>query len=578
MASRRFRARRSLGNNLNDSARRLSYLEKRPSPKRLQPQVVTTDKIYRAAIVTDTIANTAVVEEKIETNAVSTRTIDEFAVTNSEVADSAVNNRTIETDAIDARTIRANAITADEISANAIIAGKISADAITAREISANSITADEISANAIIAGKISADAITSREISANAITASEISANAIVAGKISADAITSREISANAITADEISANAITAGKISADAITAREIQANAITASEISANAITAGKISADAITSREISANAITASEISAGSITTSKIVATGISANVLTSGTIDAGTINVTNVNATNITTGILTGRTVRTTGGGDRVELSNTNELRYYVSGGIRASMFPTGVGVRIQSGPANMFVGGGSFQVTAGDSYFSVSASVPKSAYPLFANGGMQIEGNARIIGSIIHLGLVGTTPLNFATFNGPLIGLQGAQYVAIAKPTSLAGPPGPPGPTGPTGPKGPPGPPSDARLKKAVAPASLGLSFINMLRPVSFEWSDKKYEAGPGTQYGLIAQEVQSVLDKIGGKAYGLVYDNTTEFVETESGKDTVKGLDYYQLISPVIKSIQELDARVTALENERK
>jgi hypothetical protein len=367
-------------------------------------------------------------------------------------------------------------------------------------------------------------------------------------------------------------------AGKISADAITSREIQANAITADEISANAITAGKISADAITSREISANAITATEISAGSITTNKIVATGISANVLSSGTIDAGVINVTNVNATNITTGVLTGRTVRTTAGGDRVELSNTNELRYYVSGGIRANMFPTGVGVRLQSGPANIFVGGGSFQVTAGDSFFSVSASIPKSAYPLFANGGMQVDGNLRVLGSFIPLGLVGTTPLAFASFNGPLLGLQGAQMVTITKPTSLAGPPGPTGPIGPPGPIGPAGPPSDARLKKAVAPASLGLSFINMLRPVSFEWSDKKYEVAAGTQYGLIAQEVESALAAAGGKNYGLVFNNKNEFIEKDGIKEPVKGLDYYQLISPVIKSIQELDARVTALENERK
>jgi hypothetical protein len=108
--------------------------------------------------------------------------------------------------------------------------------------------------------------------------------------------------------------------------------------------------------------------------------------------------------------------------------------------------------------------------------------------------------------------------------------------------------------------------------------LKKAVAPASLGLSFINLLRPVSFEWSDKQYEVGAGTQYGLIAQEVETALSKVGGSDYGLVYNKKDEFVATSTGREPVKGLDYYQLISPLIKSVQELDARVTALENERK
>jgi hypothetical protein len=93
------------------------------------------------------------------------------------------------------------------------------------------------------------------------------------------------------------------------------------------------------------------------------------------------------------------------------------------------------------------------------------------------------------------------------------------------------------------------------------------------------MLRPVSFEWKDSKYEVGAGTQYGLIAQEVEAALSKTGGKNYGLVYNNKNENLTTEQGtQEPVKGLDYYQLISPVIKSIQELDARVTALETERK
>jgi hypothetical protein len=533
VASRRFRERRSLGNMMSGSDRRLAYLEKRPGPKRLQPQVVTTDKIFRSAVVTDVIATGAVVEEKIDDNAVSTRTIEEFAVTNDEIANSAVSNRTIETDAIDARVIRANAITADEISADAITAGKISADAITAREISANAITADEISANAV--------------------TASELSANAVIAGKISADAITAREISANAITASEISANAITAGKISADAITAREIAANAITAEQISANAITAAKISA--------------------GSITTNKISANGISANVLTSGRIDAGVINVTNVNATNITTGVLSGRTVRTGSGGNRVEMSNTDEIRFYVNGVNQASIFPVGTGARLVGGQSNIFVGGGLVQLNAGNATFSASSQTPRDSFPFRTDVGMEIGGSLRVNGGISATGLPSIRNLG----SNPLLALFGTSLVPVNAP-SITGPPGPPGPPGPRGLPGPPGPPSDARLKRAVAPTALGMAFINTLRPVSFEWKDGKYGSGPGVQYGLIAQEIELAMSEAGVQNYGLVYTGSETLV-TESGEvSKIKGVDYYQLIAPVIKSIQELDTRVTALENERK
>jgi hypothetical protein len=256
-------------------------------------------------------------------------------------------------------------------------------------------------------------------------------------------------------------------------------------------------------------------------------------------------------------------------------------MSNTDEVRFYVSGDIQARMEPTGIGLSITSGSGRLFVGGGLVQITAGDSVFSASSSVPKSSLPFILNGGTEVRGRISVDGNVSFSGLPTATYAGV----GNLLGLTGTTVFSVPKPSSLAGPPGPagpkgpPGPPGPTGPTGPKGPPSDARLKRAVAPASLGLSFINMLRPVSFEWKDSKYEAGPGTQYGLIAQEVEAVLSKTGGKNYGLVYTNNNEYVTTEQGtQEPVKGLDYYQLISPLIRSIQELDARVTALETERK
>jgi hypothetical protein len=253
-------------------------------------------------------------------------------------------------------------------------------------------------------------------------------------------------------------------------------------------------------------------------------------------------------------------------------------MSNTDEVRFYVSGAIQARMEPTGIGLSISSGSGRVFVGGGLVQITAGDSQFSASSTVPKSSLPFILSGGTDVRGRIAVGGSVTFSGLP------TATYEGVsnLLGFQGTTVFSIPKPSSLAGPPGPkgpPGPPGPTGPTGPTGPKSDARLKKAVAPAALGLSFVNLLRPVSFEWKDPSHETGSGTQYGLIAQEVEDALSKAGGDNYGIVYSNNSDYLTTEQGtQEPVKFLDYYQLISPVIKSIQELDARVTALETERK
>lgn len=106
----------------------------------------------------------------------------------------------------------------------------------------------------------------------------------------------------------------------------------------------------------------------------------------------------------------------------------------------------------------------------------------------------------------------------------------------------------------------------------SDAREKTNIAVSDLGLDFINTLTPRSYKWINRQNvpnEAGTGvvptpgvrTHYGLIAQEVETAL---GGKDFaGFVYDP----------EDDHYGLRYDQFIAPLIKAIQELNAKVEAL-----
>jgi hypothetical protein len=97
------------------------------------------------------------------------------------------------------------------------------------------------------------------------------------------------------------------------------------------------------------------------------------------------------------------------------------------------------------------------------------------------------------------------------------------------------------------------------------------VSPVGLGLSFINKLTPVSFAWN----EQADSVQYGLIAQDVEKLMSSEGIENYGLVFRDENELApEPGLAPSPVRRIDYNQLISPVIKSIQELSLRVDDLE----
>ncbi len=457
---------------------RLRYIEKRPAAKRLQAQVITTEKIYRAAVVTDTINNNAVLEEKIDTNAVSTRTIDANAVTNSELNNNAVQNRNIITDAINARTIQADAIVADKISANAITAS--------------------------LIQGK-----------------------------KINLQA---------------------TLGATQRVELDSQGLQAYN------------------------------------SVGDITVEINGSTGL---------INATTINVVNLNASNITVGTLSGRTVQTrspvTGDPSRVELDGgQSTMSIYGSSGTRLGV------IQATSAPAAPGGAAGSgFLLTNGNQSFPMVSLVPNNVLLYNTNGGfavtsagsavtnsffavgpqVAVNGTFAVIGtSLFAAGVTFTSTIRGSNLSGSGTGLA---YISsngtisrgpfIAGPTGPKGPPGPPGPPGPRGAPGAPGGKSDSRLKQKISPVGLGLSFINKLTPVSFEWNEQK----DAVQYGLIAQDVEKLMSSEGIENYGLVFRDENELApEPGLGPTPIRRIDYNQLISPVIRSIQELSQRVDRLE----
>ena len=94
----------------------------------------------------------------------------------------------------------------------------------------------------------------------------------------------------------------------------------------------------------------------------------------------------------------------------------------------------------------------------------------------------------------------------------------------------------------------------------SDRNLKMNFGSAP-GLAFVKGLAPVSFSWKD----ADLGDSWGFVAQDVEALCD-----AQSLSSQTLVDTVE-----DGTKYLDYTIILAPVVNAIQELAARVEALEN---
>jgi hypothetical protein len=105
----------------------------------------------------------------------------------------------------------------------------------------------------------------------------------------------------------------------------------------------------------------------------------------------------------------------------------------------------------------------------------------------------------------------------------------------------------------------------------SDERDKTSIEDLPYGLDFVDSLKPRKFIWDHRAETNRDGEEFfsankgkkdiGFIAQELQSVDDDF----LNLIYDSNPEKLEATYGR----------LIPVLVKAIQDLSAKVTALEN---
>ena len=111
----------------------------------------------------------------------------------------------------------------------------------------------------------------------------------------------------------------------------------------------------------------------------------------------------------------------------------------------------------------------------------------------------------------------------------------------------------------------------------SDKRFKKNIETSTAGLSFIEDLRPVTYNWKNKgeipnwskAYQEGSEEQYrnskhnhGFIAQEVKASLDKAGVSEFG-------GWKEDQFG---VQQVSREMFVIPLVKAVQELSTKLDA------
>lgn len=110
----------------------------------------------------------------------------------------------------------------------------------------------------------------------------------------------------------------------------------------------------------------------------------------------------------------------------------------------------------------------------------------------------------------------------------------------------------------------------------SDQQEKNTITDSDLGLDFVNRLAPKSYIFNGKTR-----THYGLIAQDVETVLSDISKETSEFAGFIKEDISEGQDGSQYRYGLRYTEFVGILIKALQEADdkidaltARVTALE----
>lgn len=567
MPSRRRSANKNLGNNLSDVQRRIRSLERRPARSRLGAKSVTTAAIGAEVITPEQVNFGTVV---VGSPGDITDPKDGQLVINPNDGSVSVYNG--DNDSF----IDIGDPQAFDLSVTAFAAANTAVQTANGKNKVTYSLAAPGTTANTagdiwwqynasnIIIGQWAGLGGTSWQ--ANTI------GNAVVAN-----------LDAGKITAGFLDAARINAGTITSTMIATTALDARTITGSTVRTSAganrveMNTSGLFVYSNNSPVVSLNASGTASFS-GSVTASSFTATGLIDGGV-GGDIATGTItdlNIGSLNASKITAGTLTGReinngngTFQVTSAGALTASSATITGRITANAGSSIGEFSVGSNaITVGSGGSTTYI--------YGSGNLGYTIITPKGIdAKLYQSAGLGLQGGG---GQFIY-SQGGLAPGFTSTNSGPTafdliydLGFGSCRWGTARAGSFLTT--------------------SDIRTKNNIQDASLGLNFIKKIRPVSFLLDKGRVDISnairdelgnidpttavtiPGRRrhYGFIAQEVKSVLDEL---SITPDMDFAGWSIVDIEDPDSQQALAYDEFIAPLVKAVQELSARLEALEN---
>ena len=115
---------------------------------------------------------------------------------------------------------------------------------------------------------------------------------------------------------------------------------------------------------------------------------------------------------------------------------------------------------------------------------------------------------------------------------------------------------------------------------PSDSRLKTNTLQFTRGLSAIQKIDPISFNWNDEAVDHmgldKTVRQYGFVAQNVETAIPEAIGReiAHSQITNAEGRLERKPNGKPDYKTVDTRTIVAALVNAVKELSAKVEALE----
>jgi hypothetical protein len=433
---------------------------------------------------------------------------------------------------------------------------------------------------------------LTNIDIGASIIAASNLAASSVTKESLKTDIIGPEYIEASAVKIEHLRTNIIDTNYIVASAIGTVHLKAGLIETNYIAASAITADLLRARLISTSYLAASAVDTDNLKANIIKAAYIDGTDFGTLTITSGQVN---INAKDGFVVNTASGMVlaSSGSLHIEGGGDIWMSGNSlNPSRIRIDTGTEGTVILEGTDTEFQQGVRFFPQTGGTSRFIVGEpekfSEIQLAASIAceiiakeTTLYQsrLFLSAGISPTLNNWIIeckgGGSNSTYLKGhvqdATYGNNIEMRGGIWPTADSSYMlgSINKCFSMVY-------------RDASSTCSDKKFKDDIVVEPLGLDFVNALQPVEFTWNKGKpnaMEKWQGKKFrGILAQDVEAVLEECGYEAStfaGVLKHKQKDADGVPTGVWNY-AFNYEQLISPMIKAIQELNEKVENLEKE--